>query len=92
MAPYFPTWSENSTGMLQFTVWTALESEGMGASLQHHAAYSEEIAENVLKEFDLPSTWKSTAMMPFGVFTGEPGNAGRPKTFSPIQSRVKVLN
>jgi len=37
----FPVWSENSTGMLQFTVWTALALEGIGASLQHHGAYSE---------------------------------------------------
>jgi hypothetical protein len=92
MAPYFPVWSENSTGMLQFTIWTALANEGMGASLQHFGAYSEEIPANVLKEFNLPSTWKSTAMMPFGVATGEPGHPGRPKTFIPVEERVKVIN
>lgn len=27
----FATWSENSTGMLQYLVWTALEAEGLGA-------------------------------------------------------------
>jgi uncharacterized protein len=75
--------------MLQFTVWTALAVEGMGASLQHYGAYSEDSA-NVLKEFNQPSTWKSTAMMPFGVPTGEPGTASRPKTFNPIEERVKV--
>jgi len=92
MAPHFPVWSENATGMLQFAVWTALANEGMGASLQHYGAYSEEISANVLKEFDLPSTWKSTAMMPFGVPTGVPGNPSRPKTFNPIEERVKVFN
>jgi len=86
----FPVWSENSTGMLQFTVWTALALEGIGASLQHYGAYSEEVSANVLKEFNLPLTWKSTAMMPFGVPTGEPGTASRPKTFNPIEERVKV--
>jgi hypothetical protein len=79
MTPHFPVWSENATGMLQFAIWTALASEGMGASLQHYGAYSEEISANVLKEFNLPSTWKNTAMMPFGVSTGEPGNPSRPK-------------
>jgi uncharacterized protein len=92
MAQHFPTWSENSTGMLQFMVWTALASEGIGASLQHYGAYSEEISANVLKEFNLPSTWKSTAMMPFGVATGAPGHAGRPKTFNPIEERMKLIN
>jgi hypothetical protein len=92
MAPHFPVWSENSTGMLQFTVWTALSNEGLGASLQHYGAYSDEITQNVLKEFNLPSTWKSTAMMPFGVSIGGPGIAGRPKTFEPIEDRVKVFN
>ena len=92
MAQHFPAWSENSTGMLQFTVWTALASEGMGASLQHFGAYSEEISTNVLKEFNLPPTWKSTAMMPFGVATGAPGHVNRPKTFDPIEERVKVIN
>lgn len=39
MASVFPTWSENSTGILQFSVWTALSNEGLGCSLQvcaHH--------------------------------------------------------
>jgi len=91
MASHFPVWSENSTGMLQFAVWTALANEGLGASLQHYGAYSPEISTNVLKEFNLPSTWKSTAMMPFGVSTGPPGNPTRPKTFEPIEERVKVF-
>jgi hypothetical protein len=34
LAAQFPVWSENSTGMHQFVVWTALATEGMGASLQ----------------------------------------------------------
>jgi predicted oxidoreductase (fatty acid repression mutant protein) len=78
--------------MLQFAIWTALANEGMGASLQHYGAYSEEISANVLKEFNLPSTWKGTAMMPFGVSTREPGNSGHPKTFKPIEERVKVFD
>jgi len=83
----FQTWSENSTGMLQFTVWTALAAEGMGASLQHYGGVSAEIVENIQKEWKLPSTWKSTAMMPFGVSTGEP----RQRTYLPIEDRVKVF-
>jgi uncharacterized protein len=33
-ASYFPVWSGNTAGMVQLTVWAALEAEGLGASLQ----------------------------------------------------------
>lgn len=59
----FPVWSEQSTGMLQFVVWTSLREEGLGASLQH---YNEVIVDDVKKEWNLPKNWKLTAQMPFG--------------------------
>lgn len=31
---HFPQWSGHASGMVQFIVWTALEQEGLGASLQ----------------------------------------------------------
>ncbi|KAF7968081.1 hypothetical protein HWV62_32023 [Athelia sp. TMB] len=91
LAAHFPTWSENSTGMLQFAVWTALEAEGFGASLQHHGAYASEIANGIRSAFGLPESWKSTALMPFGLPSGAPGVTGREKTFKPIEDRVKVF-
>src|SRR6266436_812542 len=36
----FPVWSENLTGMLQFTVWTASALEVICASRPQHGAYS----------------------------------------------------
>lgn len=54
----FQTWSENSTGMLQYIVWAALEAEGYGASLQHHAAFHPDINGAINKEFGLPESWK----------------------------------
>ena len=42
----FPIWSQHTSGMHQFVIWTALESEGYGASLQH---YNELIEEDVKK-------------------------------------------
>lgn len=92
MAPHFPIWSENSTGMIQFAVWTALEAEGLGASLQHHAGYAPAIASGIAEAFNLPAAWKCTALMPFGVPTGPPGNAAREKTFLPLEERVKYFN
>ena len=54
-------WSENASGILQYIVWTALEKEGLGASLQHYAAYSE-ATQNAITEFcKVPSTWKVRA-------------------------------
>ncbi len=40
LATVLPTWATTSSGMLQFAVWTALEAEGLGASLQVRQASS----------------------------------------------------
>ena len=78
--------------MLQFAVWAALEAEGLGASLQHHAARSPEIAAGIRSAFAFPETWRSTGLMPFGVPAGPPGHPGRGKTFKPIEERVEVFH
>ncbi|GEB32155.1 MULTISPECIES: nitroreductase family protein [Brevibacillus] len=80
----FPVWSEQSSGMLQFVVWTALETEGFGASLQH---YNPLINEEVQQTWNLPSEWKLIAQMPFGKPTAQPGE----KQFQPIEERVKFF-
>lgn len=80
----FPVWSEQSSGMLQLVVWTALEAEGYGATLQH---YNPLIDDAVRKEWNLPSTWKLIAQMPFGKPTAEPGE----KQFQPLEERMKVF-
>lgn len=80
----FPVWSEQSSGMLQFVVWTALANEGIGATLQH---YNPLIDEKVRKEWNIPASWKLIAQMPFGKPMAEPGE----KPFNPIESRMKVF-
>ncbi|KAJ7288470.1 nitroreductase [Mycena rebaudengoi] len=84
---HFPVWSSNAAGILQHTVWTAFALEGLGASLQHDGAYSDELVATILKTFGLPSSWTSTAIMPFGVPNALPSK----KTFGPIEDRVKVF-
>lgn len=84
-ADTFPVWSQHSAGMLQFAVWTALEQEGLGASLQH---YNPLIDVSVAEAFDAPTSWKLIAQMPFG----RPGAPAGEKTFLPIEERVRVLN
>lgn len=68
--------------MHQLVVWTALESEGLGASLQH---YNPLIDDEVKKEWNVPSNWKLIAQMPFG----NPTMIPREKEFQPLDERVK---
>jgi len=82
-AQAFPGFSEHSSGMVQFVVWTALEAEGLGASLQH---YSPLVDESVQKEWNIPSSWKLVSQMPFGGVVQPAG----PKEFQPIEDRVKL--
>ncbi|HMM20025.1 MAG TPA: nitroreductase family protein [Selenomonadales bacterium] len=79
----FPIWSNHSSGMLQYIVWTALETEGLGASLQH---YNPLIDGEVKQAWNIPSHWKLIAEMPFGKPTLSPGE----KQFQPLVERVKV--
>ena len=62
-ADNFPIFSEQSGGMAQFAVWTALANVGIGASLQH---YNPLIDAEVAKTWNLPASWKLRAQMPFG--------------------------
>ncbi len=80
----FPIWSQQASGMHQFVIWTALEVEGYGASLQH---YNELIEEDVKKEWNIPSNWKLIAQMPFGKPTSEPGE----KEYAPLDERIKIF-
>ncbi|GGL51605.1 nitroreductase family protein [Sporolactobacillus putidus] len=82
-ADNFPVWSEHSTGITQFAVWTALANIGIGASLQH---YNPLIDEGVRSGFDIPESWKLRAQQPFGNIVAPAGE----KEFAPIESRVKV--
>ncbi|WP_291578208.1 nitroreductase family protein [Clostridium sp. UBA6640] len=80
----FPIWSQQSSGMHQFAIWTALEIEGFGASLQH---YTELIENDVKKEWNIPESWKQIAQMPFGKPTAEPSE----KEFQPLEERIKIF-
>ncbi|ETT82993.1 nitroreductase family protein [Viridibacillus sp. FSL R5-0477] len=83
-ADNFPIWSLQSSGMVQYVVWTALEQEGFGASLQH---YNPLIDDEVKSEWNIPLDWKLLAEMPFG----KPVVAAGEKQFSPVEDRVKVF-
>lgn len=80
----FPIWSLQSSGMLQFTVWTALEEAGLGVNLQH---YNPLIDEQVKTTWSIPENWKLLSEMPFGKPLAPAGE----KDFSPIEDRVKIF-
>lgn len=82
-AKLFPVWAQHSSAMHQFVIWTALEAEGLGASLQH---YNPLIDEVVRTEWDIPSNWQLVAQMPFG----KPLEQPEKKDVSDIDSRLKV--
>lgn len=80
----FPIWSQQSSGMLQLVIWTALEAEGLGASLQH---YNPLIDQKVASEWNLPASWRLMAQMPFGNVEAPAGE----KQFQPLEDRIKVF-
>lgn len=80
----FPLWSQQSSGMLQYVIWTSLEAEGLGASLQH---YNELIEEDVKRHWSIPNNWKLIAQMPFG----KPMAPAGEKEFMPIEDRFKIF-
>ena len=79
----FPVWSNQSAGMLQYAVWTALTAKGLGASLQH---YNPIIDDDVKQKFDIPKDWKLIAQMPFGTSISEPA----PLQYNNLTERVIV--
>lgn len=78
----FPVWSLQSSGMLQYALWTTLEAEGYGVNLQH---YNPLIDEAVQNRWNIPQNWKLLAQMPFG----KPVAEANEKTFLPLEDRVK---
>jgi len=59
----FPVWANQSNGMLQFAIWTALADMGLGVNLQH---YNPVIDEEIKATFAISQNWKLIAQMPFG--------------------------
>lgn len=84
-ADNFPVWSEHSTAIAQFAVWTALAENNIGASLQH---YNPIIDDEVATTFDVPANWKLRAQLVLGSVEAEAGE----KTFIDDAVRFKTFN
>ena len=83
-ADNFPVWAQHTSAMHQLAVWTMLEDEGLGASLQH---YNPIIDAKVRETWSLDSDWLLVAQMPFGSTRSRPD----PKEIQPVGARKKVF-
>lgn len=80
----FEKYSYQSSGMLQYMVWTALSAHNIGASLQH---YNPLIDDDVKKTWQLPTSWLLMSQMPFGSIKAQADD----KDFLPLDERVKIF-
>lgn len=84
-ADNFPVWSEHSSAIAQFAVWTALSEQNIGASLQH---YNPIVDAEIAEIFDIPANWKLRAQLVFGSIEAPAGE----KTFMAEADRFKAFN
>ena len=84
-ADNFPVWSEHSTAIAQFAVWTALSEQNIGASLQH---YNPIVDDEVAATFDIPASWKLRAQLVLGSIEAPAGE----KSFIDDAVRFKTFN
>ncbi|MEI4769100.1 nitroreductase family protein [Psychrobacillus sp. FJAT-51614] len=81
---HFPLWSHQASGILQYLVWTSLEQEGFGASLQHFAP---EIDEKLRIAWGIQKEWQLIAQLPFG----KPVSPPKEKIIEPVEDRVVIV-
>lgn len=82
-ADTFPIWSLQASGMVQYSIWTALSNEGLGVNIQH---YNPLIDEQVAQAFEVPSSWKLWSQMVMGTPLSEPAGL----EYKPIEERLIV--
>lgn len=83
-AANFADWSEQAQGNAQYSVWTALAENGIGANLQH---YNPLIDAQVAQAYDIPENWRLRGQMPFGSIEAAAGD----KDFMADADRFKIF-
>ncbi|KAK2741705.1 hypothetical protein FQN55_008204 [Onygenales sp. PD_40] len=84
-ADRFPFWSEHTSAMHQFALWTALEAEGLGANLQHYNPLPDQKAAEVWK---IPADWELKAQLVFGGYEEGVREELAAKGAEPVEERV----
>ncbi|KAI9723260.1 MAG: hypothetical protein M1812_001142 [Candelaria pacifica] len=82
-AEHFPQWSEHTSAIHQYMLWTALEAEGLGCNLQH---YNPIIDQKVQDHWKIPTEWSLKAQLVFGKPAAQPSE----KSFKPVEERVFI--
>jgi uncharacterized protein len=80
-------WVQQSNGMHQYYLWTALEALGLGINVQH---YNPLIDTEVQKMWSVPSDWKLKAQMVFGIPKEGSAPGDKPQKLS-LEQRMQVF-
>jgi len=83
-ADKFPVWSQHTSAIHQYAIWTALASINVGANLQH---YNPIIDNKVADAWNVNKDWELVAQMVFGSIEQPAGD----KAFKPVDERMKVF-
>jgi uncharacterized protein len=86
-ADKFPQWSEHTSAMHQYFLWTALEAEGFGANLQHYNPLPDQKA---AAEWNIPLEWSLKAQLVFGGLDQGVREGLSEKSFEPIEKRLFI--
>ncbi|RMY15061.1 hypothetical protein D0868_01103 [Hortaea werneckii] len=86
-ADKFPTWSEHTSAMHQYVLWTALEAEGFGCNLQHYNPLPDQKAS---AEWKIPLEWSLKAQLVFGGVEEGAREALKAKDEVPMGERLFV--
>ncbi len=81
----FTPWALQANGMLQISIWSALEELGLGVNLQH---YNPIIDDMVKEMFDVDKDYVLLGQMVYGNITGPADE----KENEDIKKRVKVVD
>lgn len=81
----FTPWALQANGMLQISIWSALEELGLGVNLQH---YNPIIDDMVKEMFDVDKDYVLLGQMVYGNITGPADE----KEKEDIKKRVKVVD
>lgn len=86
-ASMFPGWSEHTSGMHQFVLWTALEAEGLGCNLQHY--HTPAIEKKAREIWGYSDDWAMKAQLVFGGRKDKEQPPAKDKL--PLEETVKVF-
>ncbi|QKX64661.1 uncharacterized protein TRUGW13939_11837 [Talaromyces rugulosus] len=82
-AQYFNSWSDQTNAMHKYLVWSALCTEGLGATLQH---YNPLIDQKVADEWQINRDWELLGQLVFG----KPAGPIKEKSFLPMENRLII--